>query len=158
MIERPFAIRVDSDNIADVIGDGTDFSGLYVGRPIIISDRTGLLQLGRASRVKVAGSDNAITASVQTDSYIASEVIFIPSSLTVQLVSGEAYSVTIPPAVGGRAPITYALDGALPNGATGFDEDTRILSGTLHRPGPLRRRRILRQRIARSLQCDLMAP
>ena len=45
-------------------------------------------------------------------------------------MSGEAYSVAIPQAVGGRAPITYALDGALPNGATGFDEDTRILSGT----------------------------
>ena len=104
-----------------------------MGRPIIISDKTGLLQLGRASRVKVAGSDNAITASVQTDSYIASEVIFIPSSLTVQLVSGEAYAVTIPQAVGGRPPITYALDGALPNGATGFDEDTRMLSR--HRAG-----------------------
>ena len=75
----------------------------------------------------MAGSDNAITASVQTDSYIASEVIFIPSSLTVQLVSGASpIQIAIPPAVGGRAPIAYALDGALPNGATGFDEDTRM--------------------------------
>ena len=78
----------------------------------------------------LSGERASLFAHIDTDSYVAEELIFIPPSLTVQLPSGEPYAVTIPPAVGGRPPITYALDGALPNGATGFDEDTRVLSGT----------------------------
>ena len=129
LTERGFDLRVQENNIATVIGDGSDFSGMYPGRPIIIFDGRGNAALGRVSRAKVSGRGTSISAQIDTDSYVAEELIFVPASLTVQLVSGEAYSVTIPPAVGGRAPITYALDGALPNGATGFDEDTRILSG-----------------------------
>ena len=130
LTERGFDLRVQENNIATVIGDGSDFSGMYPGRPIIIFDGRGNAALGRVSRAKVSGRGTSISARIDTDSYVAEELIFVPAALTVQLVSGEAYSVTIPPAVGGRAPITYALDGALPNGATGFDEHTRMLSGT----------------------------
>ena len=130
LTERGFDLRVQENNIATVIGDGSDFSGMYPGRPIIIFDGRGNAALGRVSRAKVSGRGTSISARIDTDSYVAEELIFVPASLTVQLVSGEAYSVTIPPAVGGRAPITYALDSALPNGGTGFDEDTRVLSGT----------------------------
>ena len=35
IVERGFSLRVKEANIADVIGNGSDFSGFYVGRPVI---------------------------------------------------------------------------------------------------------------------------
>ena len=130
IVERGFSLRVKEANIADVIGDGSDFSGFYVGRPVIIFDRGGTPSLGRVSRVRLSGERASLFAHIDTDSYVAEELIFIPPSLTVDLATGEDYVITIPPAVGGHAPTTYAADSALPVGATSFDAVARLLTGT----------------------------
>ena len=128
LTQRSFEIRVAPDNIDTLLGDGTDFSGLYVGRPIVIINK-GVAALGRISRVSIGANSPVLVARIEADSYISSEIVFIPNSFTRAVGNGQTYAITIPVAVGGIAPITYALNGALPAGATGFDTVTRVLSG-----------------------------
>ena len=127
LTQRSFDLRVTPDNLATLLGDGTDFSGLYIGRPIVIFNR-GEAALGRISRVSIGANSPALVARIETDSYISGELLFVPSSFMRQLAAGAAYSIQIPPALGGVSPITYALASG-PNYAS-FDVDTRIVSGT----------------------------
>ena len=126
--ERGFRLRLDSDSIASIMGDGTDLSGFYPGRPMFIIGPGGNAELGRVSRVNVRSYATLLIAEVETDSYVSSELVFIPSSFTREVETGAVYSINIPSAVGGVAPITYALQSG-PSHAM-FDAGTRVVSGT----------------------------
>ena len=69
-----------------------------------------------------AGSSDEVTISVLP------VLIFSGTIDDYTYTVGEAASLTLPIATGGRSPLTYTLDG-LPNGFS-FDADSRILSGT----------------------------
>ena len=127
LTQRSFDLRITPDNIAAILGDGSDFSGLYVGRPIVIV-QDGEAALGRISRVAIGASSPVLVARIETDSYVSGELLFVPSSFTRNVGTGDAYSITIPAVIGGVAPYTYALQSG--PGHASFNAATRVVSGT----------------------------
>ncbi len=78
----------------------------------------------RLSVTSTAGSSDRDTVFIDVNPALSFSDIIGIQTYTV----GEATSLTLPVATGGRSPLTYTLEG-LPNGLS-FDADSRILSGT----------------------------
>ena len=95
LTQRSFDIRITPDNIDTLLGDGADFSGLYIGRPIVIVNKD-VAALGRISRVSIGANSPVLVARIETDSYVSGELIFVPSSFTRELQRGATYSIQIP--------------------------------------------------------------
>ena len=104
LTERGFDLRVQENNIATVIGDGSDFSGMYPGRPIMVYSMAGaMLRWAGCLGQRYQADRTSISVRIDTDSYVAEELIFVPAALTIATWRpANAYAITIPPAVGGR--------------------------------------------------------